>query len=381
MLTPELTTKYRRKESNSPESVLPEDDKMPSTLNLDLHLSEVDEEGAKLNQEYHQYMKLSKNIANQRAELEENIKRYERLMKKLNEELDKEYKEFTKESKDKLKSHIETAKIENKKKLQSQIAHIDKQTDQEVKDFQQALYMNKEDSLQRIEEENQIKVMKAEKESQKNLANYLGKLKKKYLKKAAVLKRQLEKENLKFIQKIKYEQEHLVEIERQTLIKRAKENLRALEQSLRVEHEEKILKLKAELDKGYQKQESQEDADRQAHWEEELEILNSKEDSLKDWWPKPLKGRGEPHLPTQDEYIEALKERDINPDAQRYLSKVHAWIAKRRDLSLPAVINPHLSHYYKLYNRGAPDTSKQDLQSPTPSDTRIQTRREELIQS
>ena len=88
-----------------------------------------------------------------------------------------------------------------------------------------------------------------------------------------------------------------------------------------------------------------------------------------------------PHLPTQDEYIEALKERDINPDAQKYLSKVHAWIAKRRDLSLPAVINPHLNHYYKLYNRGAPDTSKQDLQSPTPSETRIQTRREELIQT
>ena len=83
-------------------------------------------------------MKLSKNIANQRAELEENIKRYERLTKKLNEELDKEYKEFTKESKDKLKSHIETAMIENKKKLQSQIAHLEKQTDQEVKDFQQA---------------------------------------------------------------------------------------------------------------------------------------------------------------------------------------------------------------------------------------------------
>ena len=58
------------------------------------------------------------------------------------------------------------------------------------------------------------------------------------------MKRQLEKENLKFIQKIKNEQEHLVEIERQTLIKKAKENLRVLEQSLRVEHEEKILKLK-----------------------------------------------------------------------------------------------------------------------------------------
>ena len=358
-----------------------EDDKMPSTLNLDLHLPEVDEERAKLNQEYHQYMKLSKHNANLRAELEENIKRYERLKKEINEELDKEYKEFTKESKDKLKSHIETAKIENKKKLQSQIAHIEKLTDQEVKDFQQALHMNKEDSLQRIEEENQIKVKKAEKKSQRNLANYLGKLKEKYLKKAAILKRQLEKENLKFIQKIKNEQEHLVEIERQTLIKRAKENLRALEQSLRVEHEEKILKLKAKFDKEYQNQESQEDADRQACWEKELEILNSKEDSLKDWWPKPLKGRGEPHLPTQDEYIETLKERDINPNAQRYLSKIHAWIAKRRDLSLPAVINPHLNHYYKLYNRGAPDTSKQDLQSPSPSENRIQTRREEFIQT
>ena len=63
------------------------------------------------------------------------------------------------------------------------------------------------------------------------------------------------------------------------------------------------------------------------------------------------------------------------------MSKIHAWIVKRRDLSLPAVINPHLSHYYELYNRGAPDASKQDLQSSTPSETRIQTRREELIQT
>ena len=173
-----------------------EDDKKPSTLNLDLHLSEVYEERAKLNQEYHQYMKLSKNIPNQRAELEENIKNYERLTKKLNEELDKEYKEFTKESKDKLKSHIETAKIQNKKKLQHQIDHIEKQTDQEVKDFQQALHM-------RIEEENQIKVKKAEKENQRNLANYLGKLKEKYLKKAAVLKRQLEKKILHSYKKLK----------------------------------------------------------------------------------------------------------------------------------------------------------------------------------
>ena len=88
---------------------------MASTLDLDLHLSEVDEERAEPNQELHQYKILSKNIANQRAELEENIKRYKRLKKELNEKLEKEYKEFSKESKDKLKSHIETAKIENKK--------------------------------------------------------------------------------------------------------------------------------------------------------------------------------------------------------------------------------------------------------------------------
>ena len=116
-----------------------EDNKLPSTLNLDLHLSEVDEERAKLNQEYHQYMKLSKNIANQRAELEENIKRYKRLKKEINKELDKEYKEFTKESKDKLKSSIETAKIENKKKLQYQIAHIEKQTGSRSKGFSTSL--------------------------------------------------------------------------------------------------------------------------------------------------------------------------------------------------------------------------------------------------
>ena len=72
---------------------------MASTLDLDLHLSEVDEERAEPNQKLHQYMILSKNIAYQRTELEENIKRYEKLKKELNEELEKGYKEFTKESK------------------------------------------------------------------------------------------------------------------------------------------------------------------------------------------------------------------------------------------------------------------------------------------
>ena len=59
----------------------------------------------------------------------------------------------------------------------------------------------------------------------------------------------MKKKILNSYKKIKNEQEHLVEIERQTLIKRAKENLRVLEQSLRVEHEEKILKLKAKFEK------------------------------------------------------------------------------------------------------------------------------------
>ena len=61
---PKLTTKYRREQSNSQESLLPED-KMASTLDLDLHLSEADEERTELNQEFHQYMILNKNIANQ----------------------------------------------------------------------------------------------------------------------------------------------------------------------------------------------------------------------------------------------------------------------------------------------------------------------------
>ena len=60
------------------------------------------------------------------------------------------------------------------KKLQSQIAHIEKQTDQEVKDFQQALHMNKEDSLQRIEEENQIKVKEGWKRKSKELGQLPG---------------------------------------------------------------------------------------------------------------------------------------------------------------------------------------------------------------
>ena len=43
------------------------------------------------------------------------------------------------------------------------------------------------------------------------------------------------------------------------------------------------------------------------------------------------------------------------------MSKVHAWIAKRRDLSLPAVINPHLNHYYISDSTLVQELSKQTL--------------------
>ena len=68
-----------------------------STLNLDLHLSQVDEERAKLNQEYHQYMKTKQKYCKPESWAWRKISKYMKdLQKKLNEELDKEYKEFTK---------------------------------------------------------------------------------------------------------------------------------------------------------------------------------------------------------------------------------------------------------------------------------------------
>ena len=66
-------------------------------------------------------------------------------------------------------------------------------------------------------------------------------------------------------------------------------------------------------------------------------------------WPIPLLG-GPPHKPTEDDFLTALGFRDTNPEAIRYIQEFKRWRERRKELNLPAVVDPLLESYYQLYS-------------------------------
>ena len=66
-------------------------------------------------------------------------------------------------------------------------------------------------------------------------------------------------------------------------------------------------------------------------------------------WPIPLQG-GPPYKPTEDNFLTALGIRDTNPEAVRYIREFKRWRERRRELNLPAIVNPLLESYYQIYS-------------------------------
>ena len=66
-------------------------------------------------------------------------------------------------------------------------------------------------------------------------------------------------------------------------------------------------------------------------------------------WPIPLLG-GPPHKPTEDDFLTALGISDTNPEAVRYIQEFKRWRERRKELNLPAIVNPLLESYYQIYS-------------------------------
>ena len=99
----------------------------------------------------------------------------------------------------------------------------------------------------------------------------------------------------------------------------------------------------------YRKEEVKEDEANQRCWQEQLTLYHQKELSLQHLWPIPLLG-GPPHKPTEDNFLTALGIRDTSPEAIRYIQEFKRWRERRKELNLPAIVNPLLESYYQLYS-------------------------------
>ena len=108
-------------------------------------------------------------------------------------------------------------------------------------------------------------------------------------------------------------------------------------------------KLRKRYQEAYRIEEIKEDKANQRHWQEQLAFYHQKELSLQHLWPIPLQG-GPPHKPTEDDFLTALGIRDTNPEAIRYIWEFKRWRERRRELNLPAIVNPLLESYYQIYS-------------------------------
>ena len=107
--------------------------------------------------------------------------------------------------------------------------------------------------------------------------------------------------------------------------------------------------MRKEYQEAYRLEGIKEDKLNQRCWQEQLALYHQKEPSLQHLWPIPLQG-GPPHKPTEDDFLTALGIRDTNPEAVRYIREFKRWRERRRELKLPAIVNPLLESYYQIYS-------------------------------
>ena len=113
--------------------------------------------------------------------------------------------------------------------------------------------------------------------------------------------------------------------------------------------ESELERVRKEYQEAYRSEQLKEDEFNQRHWQEQLALYHQKELSLQHLWPIPLQG-GPPHKPTEDDFLTAIGIRDTNPEAVRYIREFKRWREIRRELKLPAIVNPLLESYYQIYS-------------------------------
>ena len=122
-----------------------------------------------------------------------------------------------------------------------------------------------------------------------------------------------------------------------------------MKKALAKKHKSELEELKKKYQEAYRIEEVKEDKANQRCWQEQLTLYHQKELSLQHLWPIPLLG-GPPHKPTEDNFLTALGIRDTNPEAIRYIQEFKRWRERRKELNLPAIVNPLLESYYQIYS-------------------------------
>ena len=159
----------------------------------------------------------------------------------------------------------------------------------------------------------------------------------------------MEEDKLKTLWIGKQEREKIYQAKSKWYTQAAKNSFEDLKKTLAKKHESELEELKKKYEEAYRIEEVKEDEANQKCWQEQLRIHHQKELSLKHWWPIPLCG-GKPCKPTEDDLLTALSIRDKKPEAVRYVREFKRWREKRRELGLPAIVNPLLESYYQLYS-------------------------------
>ena len=87
------------------------------------------------------------------------------------------------------------------------------------------------------------------------------------------------------------------------------------------------------------------------------------ESKVQEYWPAPYKTpKGRPVKPTNTEYFQALKEKNTNQDAKRFLRECDFYSKKRTEYNLPPEINPYFDRY-KSESESSEETDQQESDS------------------
>ena len=190
----------------------------------------------------------------------------------------------------------------------------------------------KEENIKKILEEAQ----QEEKELRATEEDWYNRIKLKIQQEIAHQITQLEEDKIKKLQIVKQEKEREYQA--------TKNYFEDLKKSYTENCKSELEKLRKKYQEAYRIEEIKEDKGNQRCWQEQLAFYHQKELSLQHLWPIPLQG-GPPHKPTEDNFLTALGIRDTNPEVIKYIWEFKRWRERRRELNLPAIVNPLLESY------------------------------------
>ena len=223
------------------------------------------------------------------------------------------------------------------KELTEKIEELEEERDKKLEEKEENIKKTLEEAQQ---EENELRVTEEDP---------YNRIKLKIQQEIAHQLMQLEEDKIKTLWIAKQEKERIYQTETERYTEATKNYFEDLKKALAKKHKSELEELKKKYQVAYKIEEVKDDKANQRCWQEQLTLYHQKELSLQHLWPIPLQG-GPPHKPTEDNFLTALGIRDTNPEAIRYIQEFKRWRERRKELNLPAIVNPLLEFYYQIYS-------------------------------